>query len=605
MSNIQKTIKMSFVIEFYLVEDNKMVMSSVDSVLIKAKKLVKSGEQELAIELIRSFLQSFPKNKRAQKALINLVSQEHQKIQNPPADKIKSLTKLYDEKNFELLIEQTESLLIRFSNSWLIWNFLGAAKQALKDYPGATIAFKKVTQLNPKYADGHNNLGVSLRHERKYKASLSCFEKAISLKPNFAEAFQNMGDTLNAVGSLTEALEAFNKAVVLKNDLADGYNGRGTTLHLLAKYDEAEQSFKQAIDINPSFAVAYANLGLLIWTQGNVEKAVTYFKKALSLEPRNSEAKMALSIAFLNSGKFEEGLALNEARWQSKIGSTGARHFSKPMWDGIEGLENKVILLWSEQGPGDVVMWLSSLEYLIPLAKSCIIECPEKLLILLRRSFPDVDVRLENKDPTSEPSDFDFHLPIGSLFKNFLKQISERTSVASYLVPNHIRVEFWKKRLNSLGHGPYIGISWKSPLITPERSRNYTTVSDWRPVLQNIDATFINLQCKDFQDDLYEFKKRFGVVVHNFDDLDQYNNLDDVAALSAALDMCISVSTAVSTITAAVGLPTKMLHWRQSAWNNMLNTTIGPSVKVFERNTWETWEKPMKLIATDIQKVNL
>ena len=143
-------------------------MSSADSVLIKAKKLIKSGEQELALELIQSFLKSFPKNKRAQKALENLVFQEHKKTQSLPTNKIKSLTKLYNEKNFELLIKQTESLLFRHSNSWPIWHFLGAAKQATKDYHGATIAFKKVIQLNPKYADGYNNLGVSLRHEKKY-----------------------------------------------------------------------------------------------------------------------------------------------------------------------------------------------------------------------------------------------------------------------------------------------------------------------------------------------------------------------------------------------------------------------------------------------------
>ena len=402
------------------------------------------------------------------------------------------------------------------------------------------------------------------------------------------------------LGKLQEATELFAKGCSLNPAHSEIHYNMGRALQFLGKFEQSKTSYHKAISLDPNNAEAYNNLGNLLKDIDKGEEAISAFQKALFIDPGCAETQCNLSIAFLNSGKLAEGLALNEARWQSKIGSNGVRHFSKPMWDGIQDLENKVILLWSEQGPGDVVMWLSSLEYLIPLAKNCIIECPEKLIILLRRSFPDVDVRLENTDPASEPIDFDFHSPIVSLFKSFLKHISTRSSVASYLVPNQIRVEFWKKRLNSLGNGPYIGISWKSPLITAERSRNYTTVSDWEPVLQNIDATFINLQCKDFEDDLYEFKKRFGEEVHNFDDLDQYDDLDDVAALSAALDMCISVSTAVSTITAAVGLPTKMLHWRQSAWNNILCTPKGPSVEIFERNTLETWEKPMKLIAADV-----
>ena len=48
-------------------------------------------------------------------------------------------------------------------------------------------------------------------------------------------------------------------------------------------------------------------------------------------------------------------------------------------------------------GPGDVVMWLSALKYLIPMAKHCILECPIKLLSLLKRSFPQVEVRTKKE----------------------------------------------------------------------------------------------------------------------------------------------------------------------------------------------------------------
>ena len=104
------------------------------------------------------------------------------------------------------------------------------------------------------------------------------------------------------------------------------------------------------------------------------------------------------------------------------------------------------------------------------------------------------------------------------------------------------------------------------------------------------------MQSKNFTEDILKIKNDFGVTVHNFDDLDHYDDLDDVAALAAALDICISVSTAVSTITAAVGTPTKMLHWRQSSWNNILNTPPGPNVCVFERSTWETWKEAFEAI---------
>jgi hypothetical protein len=228
------------------------------------------------------------------------------------------------------------------------------------------------------------------------------------------------------------------------------------------------------------------------------------------------------------------------------------------------------------------------------------LECQEKLVPLFARSFPNVEVKAENRSLDTERDDFDFHLPMGSLFRHFISEISQDTKPNSFLVPDPVRVNFWRERLNSLGKDPYVGISWKSPVVTPARLPNYTQISDWAPVFSLPDITFINLQSMDFTDDLIEIYDEFGVTVHNFDDLDQYDDLDDVAALSAALDVAVSVATAVPTITAGVGTPTKLAAWRQSSWNNILLKPLGPSVDVFERNTWESWDNVFRSIAENI-----
>ena len=93
------------------------------------------------------------------------------------------------------------------------------------------------------------------------------------------------------------------------------------------------------------------------------------------------------------------------------------------------------------------------------------------------------------------------------------------------------------------------------------------------------------MQSTEFSDDLAEIQDSFKIKVHNFDDLDHFNNLDEVAALSAALDIAVSVSTAVSAITAGVGTTTKLVAWRQSPWNNILLSPRGPTLEAFERNT--------------------
>ena len=171
----------------------------------------------------------------------------------------------------------------------------------------------------------------------------------------------------------------------------------------------------------------------------------------------------------------------------------------------------------------------------------------------------------------------------------------------AFLFPKQERIEFWKKRLGKIGNGPYVGISWKSPKITYARKKNYTELSDWEPLFALSNITFINLQSKAFEDDLLEIKKRYSVDVHNFDDLNHYDDFADVAALCAALDICVSVSTAVSTVAAAVGTPTKMLHWRRSSWNNIVFSPSGPRVKIYEKDTWESWNKCFDAVAEEIK----
>ena len=138
--------------------------------------------------------------------------------------------------------------------------------------------------------------------------------------------------------------------------------------------------------------------------------------------------------------------------------------------------------------------------------------------------------------------------------------------------------------------------------MSPERLPDFTSISKWRPILNISNVTFINLQYDDFFDDLKKIQDEFGVTVHNFNDLDHLDNIDDVAALCSALDMVVSTKSTVPLISAGVGTSTKLAVWRQSSSNNILLNPLNSSVDIYERNTWDPWEKVFNLISKDILK---
>ena len=464
-------------------------------------------------------------------------------------------------------------------------------------------AFKKSLLLKPDYTEVYNNLGNALKDQGKLDEAIETFKKTLLLKPDCEIAYNNMGIAFKDQGKLGEAIEAFKKAILLKPDYALAYSNMGNIIKDQGKLDEAIDAFKKAILLKPNFAEAYSNMGNVLKYQGKLDEAIEAHKKALLIKPDYAYGHLNLGLTLLNRCRVKEGLNEYEWRWKTPDFLSQQRNFSQSLWDGKKSLNGKRILLWCEQGIGDTINWSSYLSLVTSQAEHCILECQEKLVPLLERSFPNVEVKPENRSLDKERDDFDFHLPMGSLYKHFIHEITQNTKPKSYLVPDPVRINFWRERLNSLGKGPYIGISWKSSVVSPFRLLHYPPISEWYPILTIPDVTFINLQYTDFADDLTKIRNELKVTVHNFDDLNQYDNIDDMAALCAALDIVMSTKVTPPFISSAVGTSTKIANWRQSTYNTVLTNPVSASVDMYEKDTWEPWDNVFRLIAEDISKL--
>jgi tetratricopeptide (TPR) repeat protein len=479
-------------------------------------------------------------------------------------------------------------------------HFLGIVAYQQGDPNQAIASIDWAIAIRPDYAEAHGNRGLALYALGRLDEAMTSYRNAIAIESNHAEAHSNLGNAFRDLGKLEEAVASYRRALAIKSDFADAHTNLGAALNDLGILDEAVASCRKALAIKPDCAEAYRNLSAAFQGLGKSDEAMAGFRKAIVINPDYAGAHSNLGLLLLNSGKLQEGLDEHEWRWRDPKFAANARIFSRPLWDGLADLTGRTILLWGEQGPQDMTIWSSCLPHISRRAGRCILECPAKLVSLFARSFPDVEVRPENRIRDTERVDFDFHLPMGSLFRHFLPELTEASGVQTFLTPDPERIAFWRNRLEELGPGPYVGISWKSPVMTHDRAPNYTQIADWVPVFAIRDAVFVNLQSKDGDNDLAKAKRDLGVTIHDFEDLDHYNDLDEVAALAGALDVAISVSTAVAAITAGVGTPTWVISWRQSSWNNFLLAPRGPSVRQFERNTGETWDAVFKSIAESL-----
>ena len=507
---------------------------------------------------------------------------------------------LTEQGEFARAIEAYKIAIVVDQEFTAAYNNMGISMQFSNRLDEAIEAFNQALLINPKYASALTNLGNALHSQGKFSDAVAAYRKAILVNSNNSEAYQNLGAILQEQGRHKEALSAYAQAILIKPENAEARNNLANLLKVEGRMKEALLAYEAAISLQPDFAEAYKNMGVLLQQQGKQLEAIRAYEKAISLQPDFAEARKCLSFSLMQDCRILEGLEQYEWRWKSTKKSSTKRNFSQPVWDGQQNLLNKRILVWGEQGIGDIINWSSRLTLLQSQSRHCILECPKKLVPLLSRSFPNIEVKAEDKSCDIYRNDFDVHLPLGSLYRHFSSEVLRNSKPAAFLQPDVDRIKFWEERLNSLGKGLYVGVSWKSSNMSQERVFNYAPLAEWWPIFNINDIIFVNLQYVDFEEDIKKIKADFGVTVHNFDDLDHYNDLDDVAALCSALDAVVSTKITVPFISAGVGAVTKLANWRQSPWNNVLLNPPGPLIDIFEKNTWETWEEVFLAIAGDL-----
>ena len=175
--------------------------------------------------------------------------------------------------------------------------------------------------------------------------------------------------------------------------MCEAYCNIGNVFAAQGDLEEAIIAYRKSLSINPNSVVAYSHMAAVFADQGKLEEAIEAYSKALAINPDYGDAHNGLSFALLNAGELKRGLDEYEWRWKSTKYISSKRHFSQPLWDGQKSLKNKKILLWCEQGVGDTINWASCLPLVTSQARHCIVECQEKLVPLLSRSFPNVEVK--------------------------------------------------------------------------------------------------------------------------------------------------------------------------------------------------------------------
>lgn len=492
---------------------------------------------------------------------------------------------------FERAVASDPSHRSALGNAARLLNRLGRPERAVAMY-------RRLLALEPDASGVRLDLARLLtdvgRHGEAHR-ELSVLKAA---HPELAAVWLAIADNYMIVGRFEKALVANSKALELE---PANFAARVNRALLMGECGDPAAGLALLQDIlsrHPTDPLVLNGIGVQLCELGRFEEGIVAFRQALEKRPDYGNAHSNLSFACLTIGDFENGWKHQGHKWKMRELRRYHREVDAPLWRG-EPLDGKSLFVWAEQGLGDQVMFAGMYPDLVRMGGQCAFEFNGRLAALMSRSFPDAQI-VPRRPGKKVPGRFDFQIPMSGLGEFLRNRVEDFPAHAGYLRTDPGRRAHWRARLDGLGPGIRVGISWRGGTDRSDRGQRSIPLERWSRILRVRGARFVSLQYDDVQDDL-SLLRREGLELTHW--REAIEDLDEHAALISALDLVISVTTTAIHVAGALGRETWVLVPQPPGWRYLTRgETLPwyPSVRLIRQRDAGDWEPVLDRVAADL-----
>ncbi|WP_322025544.1 tetratricopeptide repeat protein [Burkholderia sp. BCC1977] len=469
--------------------------------------------------------------------------------------------------------------------------------------------FRDAIASRPDDAEAHAELAVVLQEAGRWQEAERHYRESLARAPNVATTLNNLGALLHRVDRLPEAEDCFRRALSLSPDYRDARGNLGNVLFAQQRYGDAEACYRRVLADDPACADAWNNLGRLLHDAGRLSEAADCLRRALTVDPGRVPTRFNLSLVLLAMGQYEAGWRLYEARYRSSPhwGADAADHVAPelpaPRWQG-EALDGKSLVVWPEQGLGDVVQFARYLPLLRQRGLATLtVVCPPALTRLVA-TVDGVDRCVALGDAAALPP-HDYACPIMSLPLRCGTTVDTIPATVPYLRVPAQCVEHWRSRVPADGFR--VGLVWAGDPRPGQASAHATdrrrslSASAFLPLLRVPGVRFVSLQKGETTRGQIE---TIPPSIRPVDPMAQVQDFADTAAIISLLDLVITVDTSVAHVAGALNKPVWILSRFDGCWRWFADRDDSPwypSATLFRQTEPGRWDDVIERVARALE----
>ena len=223
-------------------------------------------------------------------------------------EKIDYLISLFSSGDIEKATNKVDSLLKKYPDEPLLFNFDGACKSAKGDLKGALESYKKAISIKPDYVEAFYNVAGIYHNLKQYDESIDSYKNAIALRPKYAEAYNNLGNLYLELNKNLDAIECFENATKYKVDFTEPHFNLGYVHNKLGNFNDSIEHYEKTIELHPEFAGAHNNLGKALHNKGDLHSAAFAFEQSINLASDFAEPHNNLGVVLQDLGNLEDAI---------------------------------------------------------------------------------------------------------------------------------------------------------------------------------------------------------------------------------------------------------------------------------------------------------